>query len=232
MFRGWAETLAPNAEVCSIQLPGREARLREPLVSTIPDLVPSLVDALLPLLDRPYMIYGHSLGARIAFETVRQLRRLSLSLPAHLFVGACPAPHLPWQHARLSGLDDNDFLREIQLRYGGIPAQVIADREMRELLLPILRADVDMLESYDYDATALPLECGITAFGGTEDRMVRQPVLAEWRHQTCSAFRLRMLPGDHFFLQTARRQLMDEIAAQLLGMPEAELVSNQNCLVR
>jgi medium-chain acyl-[acyl-carrier-protein] hydrolase len=112
-------------------------------------------------------------------------------------------------------LDTPHFLDEMQRRYGGIPQQVIEDEELCALLVPTLRADVTMIETYAYTPEA-PLDCGVTVFGGRTDRMVEEASLALWRAQTRGGFRLQMASGDHFFPQSAQARLPESIAAELL----------------
>jgi medium-chain acyl-[acyl-carrier-protein] hydrolase len=214
-FRGWPDRLGDEIELGYVQLPGRESRLREKPFASIPQLIPELVDAIAPHLDRAFAFYGHSLGGKIAFEATRELRRRGARGPSHLFVAACPAPQVPWPHPLMHGLDTPHFLDEMQRRYGGIPQQVIEDEELRALLVPTLRADVTMIETYSYTPEA-PLDCGVTVFGGRTDRMVEESSLALWRAQTHGGFRLQMASGDHFFPQLAQARLPESIAAELL----------------
>lgn len=213
-FRGWTGHLSPAIEACFVQLPGRENRLREQPFTRMDDLVPLLANNMLPLLDRPYAFYGHSLGAFVAFETARQLRRSGESHLQYFFVGASPAPQLPWEHSFLHPLDDKKFLDEIQKRYGGVPRQILDDPEIRALLLPVMRADVTMLENYRY-TTEPPLQCGVTVFGGQNDHMVVPHSLEAWRHQTEANFRVEMLESGHLFTQPIPLGVLRAIAADL-----------------
>ena len=214
-FRGWADRLGDEIELAYVQLPGRESRLREKPFVSMPELIPQLVDAITVHLDRDCGFYGHSLGAKIAFEVVRELRRRGAKAPAHLFVAACPAPQVRWPHPIMHCLETPDFLDEMQRRYGGIPRQVIEDKELCDLLVPALRADVTMIETYTYTPEA-PLDGGITVFGGLSDRMVKESSLASWRAQTHGGFRLQMASGDHFFPSLPEARLPESIAAELL----------------
>jgi medium-chain acyl-[acyl-carrier-protein] hydrolase len=213
-FRGWAEDLNCDAELCLVNPPGRESRLREGLFSSVTTLVPPLVENIAGYLDRPFAFYGHSLGATVAFETALELRQMGHPQPIHLFVGASKAPQLPWPHPPLRSLPDDDFLSEIQRRYGPIPPEVISDADMRALILRVLRADITAVESYTFSKRA-PLDCGIMAFGGLDDEMVARSALEAWRQQTSSDFRLHMLRGKHFFLQSARARLLELISDRL-----------------
>ncbi|HEY1803822.1 MAG TPA: thioesterase domain-containing protein [Terracidiphilus sp.] len=216
-FRGWNDRIGAEIELGFIQLPGHESRLSEKPFSSIAELIPGLVDALSAHIDLRFAFYGQSLGARIAFETARELRRRGGRLPAHLFVAASQAPQLGWQHPPMNGLQTAQFLSAVQERYGSIPQQVAEDEELCNLLLPALRADVTMVETYLY-TPGLPLDCGITAFGGLQDHTVSQLSLEQWQTQTCREFHLHMVPGNHFFPQSAESRLPESIAAELIDI--------------
>jgi medium-chain acyl-[acyl-carrier-protein] hydrolase len=216
-FRGWAEAMeSTSVEVCAVRLPARDSRFREDPLHSICDVVPPLAQAILEIVDGPYLLYGHSLGAKIAFETARELRRRAAAEPEHLLVSASQAPQLPWSHPPMRHLEREAFLQEIQRRYGEIPAAVLEDRELLNLLLPGLRADVDMLETYCCSHEA-PLDCPVTAYGGILDPTVTQVSLEAWREQTTSVFRLHMLPGDHFCLPAVRARLLRDLESSREG---------------
>lgn len=210
-FRGWGD-FDDSIEAWLIQLPGREGRLREPAFTSMRELIPSLSDNLRWLMDRSCVFYGHSLGGMIAFEVARELRRSGGSQLSGLVVGAAGAPQVPRVHSPIHHLDEQAFLDEVQKRYGGIPRQIMEDAEIRALLVPALRSDVTILETYQY-APEAALDCDITAFGGLRDRMVTAESLDAWRQQTAGRFRLNMLDADHFFIQPARAELLASIGA-------------------
>src|SRR5581483_156706 len=218
-FRGWPEQLASDMEVCLVQPPGRENRFYEAPLASISQMVAEVARNLIKWIDRPYALYGHSLGAVTAFETVRFLRRQGIPGPMHLFVSASRAPQLPWPHPPIHRLADSVLLAEIHRRYGSIPRQLLDDAEMRALLVPALRADFQQIETYCY-AEAPPLACPISVFGGRDDPMVTLDALAAWQHQTRSGFDLKLLPGTHLFLQTARLELLQSISAAIAGSQE------------
>ena len=197
-----------------MQLPGRENRFAERPYGSMSDLIPSLVEALETRLDLPYAFYGHSLGATIAFEAARALRRRGRPQPVHLFAAASPAPQVPWPYPRMGLLGESQFLAEVQRRYGGIPRPVIEDAQLRALLVPTLRADMNLLETYTYEAEH-PLECRITVLGGDADRIVTREILEPWREQTLNGCTLHLLEGDHFFLQSERARLLALISEEL-----------------
>ena len=214
IFHPWSRLLPPDIELCSIQLPGRESRLREAPYRQLLPLVESLSEALQPFLDKPFAFFGHSLGALICFETARYLRRHHSLEPAHLFVSGRRPPHLSNPEPPLHTLADLDFIQQVQRRYNGIPQAILQDRELMQLFLPILRADFQLFESYHY-TDAPPLNCPISAFGGWQDRRVTEKELSHWRDQTLKTFNLKMFPGDHFFLQSARTFLLQALTKEL-----------------
>lgn len=210
-FRGWADAAPDALEVCLVQLPGRENRLREAALTSVADVVAGLASELEPFCDLPFAFFGHSMGAIVAFETVRQLRRSGTRLPDAMFVSASRAPQLPWPHPPVRSLDDLSLLGVLNQRYDSVPAVVLQDPELRELLTPAVRADMTVVETYVYNSEA-PFDFPLVAFGGDDDRMVGRSELEQWNAQTTGSFRLRMLAGNHLFLQPRRADLLAEIA--------------------
>jgi medium-chain acyl-[acyl-carrier-protein] hydrolase len=213
-YRMCADEVHPDVEVGWALWPGRESRIRERPCSSIEELVPALTSGLSKWLDGKFVFYGHSLGAKIAFEVSRELRRRQHVGPAHLFVGACQAPQVPWHQPVLHQLAEEQFIEQVQNRYGGIPRQVVSDPELRALLVPALRADVRLVETYKYTPEP-PLSCPITAFGGAADGTVEPWTLDAWRQQTRNDFQIYTVPGDHFFVQSSRQRLLQAIATVL-----------------
>lgn len=214
LFRLWSDELPASIEVQAVQLPGREARLREPLATALPALAEQVAEALLPVLTGPFAIFGHSLGALLGFEVARGLRRRGARPPVHLLVAARAAPQLPRDQPLLHTLPSDKLVAEVVRRYDGIPAAVRQEPALLQLLLPVLRADLQLLETYEY-AEGEPLECPLSVFGGQQDGTVQPAQLEGWRAQTSEAFRLRLLPGNHFFLNTSRTALLQGIADDL-----------------
>jgi medium-chain acyl-[acyl-carrier-protein] hydrolase len=204
----------PGVEVCAVQPPGREGRLREAPFRRIEPLLEALLPALAPKLDRPFAVYGHSMGAVVAFELVRALRRASAGAPRHLFVSGHVAPQLPEPGPPLHPLSDAAFVAEIRNRYDGIPEAILRDPEYLQLFLPTMRADLELIETYDYRPEA-PLACPLVAYGGREDPRTSEADLDAWRTQTAGPFALRMFPGGHFFVQSARPALVEDVTRRL-----------------
>lgn len=213
IFRAWPEGLPADIEVCPIQLPGRATRLTETPFNRLSPLVQALCPALVPLLDKPFAFFGHSLGALVAFELARQLRRQSGVQPVRLFVSAARAPQIPLRHRPIHALPEAEFLLELR-RLNGIPGKVLQHAELMQLMLPMLRADFSVFETYVY-STEPPLNCCISSFGGLQDHRVTRDDLEAWRDQTNASFSLRMFPADHFFMNTTRSLLLQVLSQEL-----------------
>lgn len=213
IFRTWPDGLPADVEVCPIQFPGRGTRLMEAPFTRLSPLVQALAQALGPLLDKPFAFFGHSLGALVGFELARQLRRQSGVQPIRLFVSAHRAPQIPLRDQPIHALPDEKFLHELR-RLNGIPDQVLAEAELMQIMLPVLKADLAVFETYLY-ATEPPLDCAISTFGGLQDGKVSRDDLDSWRAQTTGPFSLRMFAGDHFFLNTARPRLLQTLSEEL-----------------
>jgi medium-chain acyl-[acyl-carrier-protein] hydrolase len=213
IFRTWPDGLPADVEVCPVQLPGRGTRLMETPFTQLSPLVEALAQALIPLLDKPFAFFGHSLGALVGFELARQLRRQSGVQPVRLFVSADRAPQLPQRDRPIHALPEREFLDELR-RLNGIPGKVLEEIELMQIMLPVLRADFAVYETYVY-STEPPLSFPISTFGGLQDRRVSRGDLEAWRDQTSASFSLRMFPGDHFFWNTTQPLLLQALSQEL-----------------
>jgi len=215
IFRTWSRGLPADVEVCPVQLPGRGTRLIETPFTQLTPLVQALAQALVPLLDKPFAFFGHSLGALVGFELARQLRRQSGVRPVRLFISADRAPQIPHQDRPIHELPEGELLVELR-RLNGIPGKVLEDVELMQIMLPVLRADLAVYETYVY-STEPPLNCPISTFGGLQDHRVSRGDLEAWRDQTSVSFSLRMFPGDHFFWHTTQPLLLQVLSQELRG---------------
>jgi medium-chain acyl-[acyl-carrier-protein] hydrolase len=213
IFRTWQDGLPTDVEVCPVQLPGRGTRLTESPFTHLPYLIDALTDGLLPLLDQPFAFFGHSLGALISFEFARQLHRQHGVHPIRIIVSGAGAPHVPRSTRRSHTLPDEEFLAELR-SLNGTPEEVLKHHELMQIMLPFLRADFALYETYSYAAES-PLNCPISAFGGLHDQEVRHRDLAAWSDQTRGSFSIRMFPGDHFFLNASRSLLLPALSQEL-----------------
>lgn len=223
MYRTWGNSLPSHVEVCAIQLPGRGARMAETPMTSLPDILRELSQAIRPYLDLPFAFFGHSMGAMLSFELARVLRKESGVRPAHLFVSGCRALQLRDTDRQTYNLPEAEFIEELR-HLGGTPAEVLAHPELLGLILPLLRADFEVCQTYKYTTDA-PLASPITAFGGTEDKTGRAEIEA-WREQTTASFTLKMFPGDHFFLHGAEAKILELIAHTL--SPEQQKFNREN----
>jgi medium-chain acyl-[acyl-carrier-protein] hydrolase len=213
IYYSWADVLPSSWEICPVQLPGRGTRMSEPLAQRLGPQVEAVAQGLAPYLDRPYALFGHSMGALISFELVRFLRRSGARLPVHLFVSGHEAPQLPDRNPPLHTLPEQEFITKLR-ELNGTPDEVLMHTELLQLLIPILRADFAVCETYAYHPEP-PLPCPISAYGGLGDDYVNSEELASWRNQTAAQFSVRMFPGDHFYLNTARQYLLQTLAREL-----------------
>jgi len=212
-YRSWSEYLPPNIELYSVQLPGRENRLKEEPFTRLMPLVTTLSGVIEPYLDIPFVFFGHSMGSWISFELTRHLLRQSKPGPAHLFVSGRRAPQLQDPDPPKHNLPESELIKELR-RYNGTPELVLQEPELLDIFMPIIRADLAVLETYKY-IEELPIECPITAFGGLEDRKTGYEKLIAWRENTIGGFRLKMFPGDHFYLKETQGQLLGEMIKDL-----------------
>ena len=213
IFHQWPRRLPEDVEVCAVQPPGRGGRLQQRPFTSLGELVAAAASALLPFMDRPFAFYGHSMGAWIGYELARRLREAGRPEPLHLFVSGCRAPQLPDKRDVTYDLPDPEFIEELR-RLNGTPSEVLEHEELLHLLLPLLRADFAVTETYTY-SEGPPLGCPLTAVGGLQDKEVTREHLIHWREMTTGAFSLHMLPGDHFFLHASHDALLEIITRQL-----------------
>jgi medium-chain acyl-[acyl-carrier-protein] hydrolase len=214
MFVRWAHELADHIEVCGVQLPGRETRLLEAPVTGMAALASQLAREVTPWLDAPFAIFGHSLGSLVGFELARALRRLGLPQPRALFISGFKSPAMPNGAGWFRGLPDDEFVAQVAARYGGIPAPVAADPDLLRHYLPALRADFEVLASYQYVPEA-PLDCPFFAYNGLADPRVRAGDLDGWRALTTGRFTERWFPGGHFYLQEGRSAVLNCLTPDL-----------------
>jgi len=211
-FRTWQQNLPGTIEVLPIQLPGRSIRMKEPPLTRVTPLAQALTQALRPEMDLPFALFGHSMGGLIAFELARQLRREGGPLPVHLFISAkcCPKDA---NDLWVGELPDSEIIQILQ-RFEGTPREVLENDELMQLMLPVIRADMELCNTYVCDPEP-PLPCPITVFGGLQDQRSGRKCLEGWRDYTSDRFTLRMFPAGHFFLQTWERSILETISREL-----------------
>ena len=217
IYRDWANKLPSSIEVHAVQLPGHGNRLREPLFKRVQPLVKSIAEELMPHLDGAFAFFGHSMGAIISFELAQLLRRENKPGPSHLFLSGRQAPHRTTKETPTYDLPEPEFIEELR-RMQGTPNEVLEHPELMSVLSPILRADLEICQTYECESRP-PLDCPITVFGGLQDEEVSREQLEGWRDYTTSTFTVRMFPGNHFFLHTSAPVLLRMVAHDLRPMP-------------
>ena len=213
MYLSWQTRLGPDIEICGVQLPGRGARLHEPVPESLPTLVEQIATVIADQAPQPFALFGHSLGALLAFEVARHLDRIGVS-PRHLFVSGCQAPTHRGGIRPLHLLSDEGLL-EVLRDFNGTPPEVLRDREFMSLVLPTLRADFALACEYAY-RPGPQLSVPMTVLAGTGESGGRWGEVGRWADQTVAPCRLHWFDGDHFFIHSHKHAVIDRVRGQLL----------------
>lgn len=210
-YRGWAGALPPAVEVHCAQYPGHGDRIAEDCARDISELVEAAADALTPLTSRPVALFGHSLGAAVAYEVARLLERRGAEV-AHLFLSGRPAPHRQRDdHVHQGG--DEDLLDDVR-RLGGTDEEALRQPQLRSVLLPVLRADYQISETYRA-VEGPPLRTPVTALLGDQDPEVNHAEATAWCDVTEGATAVRAFPGDHFYLVRHQAEVAETVCEGL-----------------
>ena len=212
-YRSWAPAIPAHVELHAVQLPGRETRFGEPALRDLEAVLDGLVPVLASHWDKPFAFFGHSLGALLAFEAARALRRRGLPMPAHMFLSGRRAAHVPLDRRAYHDLPEDELLAEI--RKMNEAANPLFDHpELVALALPTLRADFALHDTYSYRPED-PLDIPFSVFGGLSDHTTDSNVLKDWQSLTSRGMKISLFPGGHFFIDTQRRDVLAVIAQQL-----------------
>lgn len=217
-FMPWRRLL-PAVGVAPVQYPGRETRLDEPPPRQLPELVAQLADAIAPWADRPYLLFGYSMGARLAFALAHEFARRGVAPPQALLVAAHVPPDGHSQAARSLALDDAGFKCAIRA-YGGMPEELLEDADFCAMVLPVLRADFALAVQ---EIPTAPLDCPVVAYAGSADAHAGPAVMQGWQRFTRGRFTLREFAGGHFFFRDAPgfdAALVDDVTALLAAAPQ------------
>jgi len=212
MYRHWQKRLE-NVEVCAVQLPGRERRMADAPIDNLGELVKQVMPAMESLLDKPYIVFGHSMGGLLGYEIVKQIQKCQLRLPKWLIVYAYRSPEIVNRNKTLHELSDNDFINELR-HYGGTPKQVLDHDETMKLVLPTIRADFKIHEKYRF-IDEFPVKCPITAIAGCDDNFVPIEDMTPWKNKTNNSFELKTIQAGHFLNPQAENQLLDSIQTRI-----------------
>ncbi len=209
-FLPWQASLGPSLELRVAQLPGRGARMFDPPLADLDELVARLARAVAGLADRPFLFFGHSVGALLAFETARQLRRTGGPLPAALWVSGAEGPRTRVLLQHLHQLEEAELIEALR-DYRGTPGEMLDNQELMELVLPAIRADFALSERYAYRPEP-PLELPISVLLGDADEYVVPERAAGWAAETSYPITEHRFAGDHFFLNEHRQAIAALIA--------------------
>jgi len=215
IYRSWPQRLDERIELLAVELPGRGRRFGEAPFRSLAEalrIFHASLDA--SFFDKPFFLFGHSMGALLAYEWSWMLAEQGRVLPKALALSAFGAPHRAAPPRRfLHDLPDLEFIGELQ-RLKGTPSEVLQHRELMDLLMPMIRADLQMVETYRH-APRGKLTLPFLLMGGQEDVEVAQERLEAWRELTDAGCKLEIFPGDHFFIQSAKDRVIDRLSHEI-----------------
>lgn len=209
LFSSWRSYLPDNVELYALQMPGRENRFSEQHCTDMQYLVDHLIEEMQAMSDLPFIIYGHSMGALIAYELTKQLSSKQLKLPSHLLVAGKMAPHFDDGLHQIHQLEDQQFISELHHRYGGLD-DVINEPELLELIIPILKSDIQLIEQYTPEVNQL-INVPISAIVGCQDQSVNKQGISAWRELSALDYSCDEVPGGHFFVKESFSILINRI---------------------
>lgn len=215
-FHALASLLEPDISVLGIQYPGRQDRRHEPLIEDIGRLADEIGEALIPWETRPFAFFGHSMGALVAYEVARRFQRDNGRAPLALFASG---RHAPSRHRDQSSYPDGDDSVMAHMRWlGGTDPALLADDEMKRLILPVIRGDYRAVATYRAPATETVLDVPIVAMTGDDDPSVTVEEASAWREHTARSFDIKVLDGGHFFIHEHIVEIADHVRKVLTGL--------------
>lgn len=204
----WAELLADDIELIIIRPPGRSTRIKESPCQTMAELIAGLLPAITPLLNKPYFIFGHSFGGRVAYQLLVQLQKNNLPLAEHFFTSASRAPHISGSGRYIHNLPDDELILKLK-KINNLNNAVFDDLGFMQLFLPFIRADFKIAETFVTEPTKLL--CPITAFAGDEDQVVNLTSIEAWAQVTNEFVGTQMVSGGHLFVESQYQTILDYI---------------------
>lgn len=205
----WVDYLSSKIEMIAIQLPGREDRFVESLNNNLNDIITKLSKEFAIYKDKPFFVFGHSLGALISYEFINSVHQLYSLYPRHMIISATKAPHLPLRRKELSKLDNKSLKEELRI-YDGVDKRILNNDELLDLFLPIIRSDFGIYENYNF-LKSMPVPCDILALSGDEDQTVTQEEILAWSVYTTGQFEHMSFPGKHFFIKEQQNKILEII---------------------
>lgn len=214
-FRGWEGLLSSAVDLVAVCYPGRQDRFDEPCITDMATMADRVATVLASLAGRPLAVFGHSMGAAVGYEAARLLRARHGIRLAHLFVSGMVPPHrVPEGSCHREG--DDALVADI-LEQGGTDARMLVHEELREILLPAVRADYRLMETYPRVAGDEVLDTPITVYHGRRDADAAPAIMREWQRYTRTPTESRSFPGGHHYLQDAEETLVADVEDRLLA---------------
>lgn len=211
-YRPWNAHLPAYIECCAVELPGRLPTRTSPLSDTL-QVVDAIYPEMLEEFDRPFILFAHSFGSIIAYELSRRLQRDGKTMPQHLMVSSRRAPQVERLLTPTYELPDDEFIEAMQTQYDAIPEAVLNEPDLMSLLLPILRADITLNETY-LASVEPKLSIPVTVYYGDQDKTSHVETLEQWREVTTGPFELKSFPSGHFFIDTFREAVVSDIVSK------------------
>lgn len=214
-FRSWQRLFPADIDLCLVHLPGRGKRIGERMFTRLNSLVQTLADLIMRGSLPEYALFGHSMGALISFELARELRRRCFVAPRRLFLSGRSAPSAAGRKVPIFNLPEEAFIAEVR-KFNGTPKELLEHPEAMKLFLPVLRADLEMLDTYE-NYLEERLSCPITVYGGLQDTDAPVESLRPWQEHTSARCNLRIFPGDHFFIHSAGTGFVDVLRRDVVN---------------
>lgn len=214
IYRLWGHDFPEDIEVCLVQLPGRETRINETSYTDIHQLVSDSAQEIIPFLDRPFVIFGYSMGAVIGYELTKHLEEFYNYSPIHLIVAAASAPHFVKKRELIHSLPDKKFINQLR-QLNGTAEEILSNDELMQWLLPMIRADFQMVETYKCSGI-VPLNCHLSVLGGNNDKWAVKESLFQWEDIPSKSFSVHFFEGDHFFLRNFEDDIKNLMIQKLL----------------
>lgn len=205
----WAKNLPAEIELSIVQPPGRGSRISEPAHQCMSSLTAELLPALEPYLDRPYMLFGHSLGSRVGFDLMHQMKQRGWPEPEHFIASGSLPPNSGWHRKPIFDMPREAFIAELR-KFEGTPDEVFNNNELISLLLPTLRADFRIADTYQYRGGST-FDCPVSVFGGIRDKNVPTDRLAEWKRYFRLEPEIFLFPGGHFFIESDAKDVQARV---------------------
>lgn len=210
IYQSWPEYLPEFVELIAIEPPGRGRRMQEPAFDSMKALVQELSGALRSQIERPYVVLGHSMGSRIGLNTLCELDRAGYPLPLHFIASGSAPPHITKKRKKIHMLSDDELIKELQ-SYNATPDEVLNNKELMEIYLPLLRADFAVAEE-ELIPNLPPLNCNATVFGGINDSRVSEGDCFAWQEYFSPPIEVSIFEGGHFFIDSARNEVMRKVS--------------------